>query len=90
MATKKKAAKPAPKKKPAPKAKQAPKAESLLPAVAAIVNGPNSPKGAMDELQNFLSGKEQKELEPIRAFVQDGHTDGETVNNIRQFLTGKV
>jgi hypothetical protein len=93
MATKKK---PAKKKAPAKKAPAKPAAASRpvktnrLADVSAIVNGPNSAKGAIDELQNYLSGKTDKELEPIRALVQDGHTDGETVNNIRQYLAGKV
>lgn len=74
-----------------PKATRAPgRAVSLLPQVRAIVDGPNSPKGAVDELRNFLIANHgNKQLKAVADLVHDAHTDGETLHNLRDYLKTK-
>lgn len=55
-------------------------------AVKAIVYSANSPKGVVDELQNYLSNNPDAELQK---FLDDAHTTGETVANLVEFLSTK-
>lgn len=87
MATKKKAAV---KKPRAPRKPQATAQPNHLADVRRIADSPNSPKGAIDELRNYLSGKASvKALEAVNNLVNDAHTDGETLYNVRTYLSSQ-
>lgn len=82
MATKKKAAK----KKAAAPAKQKTPTVNEKALILAIVDGPNTPRSAMDELQNFLQGKNSPLCKKVKAAMDQGHTASESVELIKQAL----
>lgn len=90
MATKKKAAKKAARKKAPARAPRMNGLTTHLKQIFAIVNGPNSPRGAHDELESYLILNTDKGLEDVRAIVTSQGTCSEKVEQVKHFLQGKV
>jgi len=91
MATKKKAAKKKAAAKPAPTVAKAPAvAVNVFAPVHKLVNSPNSPLGAITEILQHISTNPSEQLAEVERTLNSGHSNGEKLQLLRDYLADKV
>lgn len=83
MPTKKKAAKKKPAAKPAPKT-------NPFSRIHQLVYGANTSMGVVTEVLAHIQNKPHKDLEEVKNIIHAPGSHGETVDNLKVYLKGKV